>query len=100
MMNIHDRFIRIKTVQERTSLSRATIYRQMQKGIFPKQVSIGDMRRGWRESDINKWMEDPVRWRTSITEEKQPKQILIRKSKDDPLQPRFKEFEEMDKQKV
>jgi prophage regulatory protein len=62
MMNIHDRFIRIKTVQERTSLSRATIYRQMQKGIFPKQVSIGDMRRGWRESDINKWMEDPVRW--------------------------------------
>ena len=62
-MNIQqDRFIRIKTVQERTSLSRATIYRQMQKGIFPKQVSIGDMRRGWRESDINKWMEAPGRW--------------------------------------
>ena len=99
-MNIHDRFIRIKTVQERTSLSRATIYRQMQKGIFPKQVSIGDMRRGWRESDINKWMEDPVRRRTSMTEEKQPKKILVRKSKDDPSQPRFKEFEEMDKQKV
>ena len=99
-MNIHDRFIRIKTVQERTSLSRATIYRQMQKGIFPKQVSIGDMRRGWRESDINKWMEDPVRWRTSMTEEKQPRKILVRKSKDDTLQPRFKEFEEMDKQKV
>lgn len=99
-MNIHDRFIRIKTVQERTSLSRATIYRQMQKGIFPKQVSIGDMRRGWRESDINKWMEDPVRWRTSMSEEKQPKKILMRKSKDDPLQHCFKEFEEMDKQKV
>ena len=99
-MNIHDRFIRIKTVQERTSLSRATIYRQMQKGIFPKQVSIGDMRRGWRESDINKWMEDPVRWRTSMTEEKQPRKILVRKSKNDPLQPRFKAFEEMDKQKV
>ncbi len=99
-MNIHDRFIRIKTVQERTSLSRATIYRQMHKGIFPKQVSIGDMRRGWRESDINKWMEDPVRWRTSMTKEKQPRKILVRKSKDDPLQPRFKEFEEMDKQKV
>ena len=72
----------------------------MQKGIFPKQVSIGDMRRGWRESDINKWMEDPVRWRTSMSEEKQPKKILMRKSKDDPLQPRFKEFEEMDKQKL
>jgi hypothetical protein len=65
-----------------------------------KQVSIGDMRRGWRESDINKWMEDPVRWRTSMTEEKQPRKILVRKSKNDPLQPRFKAFEEMDKQKV
>ena len=65
-MNIHDRFIRIKTVQERTSLSRATIYRQMQKGIFPKQVSIGDMRRGWRESDINKWMEDPIGWSSEM----------------------------------
>ena len=66
-MQIADRFIRIRTVQERTSLSRATIYRQMQKGLFPKQVCIGEFRRGWRESEINKWMEDPVGW-SSVNE--------------------------------
>lgn len=35
-----DRILRIKTVLERTGLSRSTMYRKMQNGTFPRNVQI------------------------------------------------------------
>ncbi|WP_084583882.1 helix-turn-helix transcriptional regulator [Sphingomonas azotifigens] len=55
-----DRFLRLKEVLRRTSLSRATLYRKIQKGTFPKQVRIATRCAGWRESAVNAWMHNPI----------------------------------------
>jgi len=51
-----DRILRLPTVRERCSLSAATIYRRMAAGDFPRAVSLGGRRIGWRESAINAWI--------------------------------------------
>lgn len=55
-----DRFLRLDTVLDRTGLSRATLYRKIQNGTFPKQVRIATRCAGWRESAINEWMHNPI----------------------------------------
>jgi len=58
-----DRIVRLKTVLSRTGLSRSTIYRKITEGTFPAQIRISVNGAGWRESDINRWVADPVGWR-------------------------------------
>jgi prophage regulatory protein len=58
-----DRIIRLKTVLARTGLSRSTIYRKIAEGTFPPQIRISVNGSGWYESDINRWIADPVAWR-------------------------------------
>jgi prophage regulatory protein len=58
-----DRIIRLKTVVSRTSLSRSTIYRKMAEGTFPAQLRISIHGAGWHESDISRWIANPVAWR-------------------------------------
>jgi len=55
-----DRILRIKTVLERTGLSRSTMYRKMQNGTFPKNVQINTRCAGWRESAVNAWLRNPM----------------------------------------
>lgn len=62
-MQTPERIIRLKTVLARTSLSRSTIYRKIAEGTFPTQLRISTNGAGWRESDINRWIADPPRWR-------------------------------------
>ena len=58
-----DRIVRLKTVLARTGLSRSTIYRKIAEGTFPPRFKISVNGAGWRESDINRWVADPVAWR-------------------------------------
>src|SRR5260370_40702000 len=58
-----DRIIRLKTVLSRTGLSRSTIYRKIAEGTFPAQLKISTKGTGRHESDINRWIADPVSWR-------------------------------------
>ncbi len=58
-----DRIIRLNTVLSRTGLSRSTIYRKIAESTFPAQIRISINGAGWRESDIDRWIEDPVAWR-------------------------------------
>jgi prophage regulatory protein len=58
-----DRIIRLKTVLSRTGLSRSTIYRKIAEGTFPPQIKISVNGSGWHESEINRWIADPVSWR-------------------------------------
>ncbi|MBZ9662505.1 AlpA family phage regulatory protein [Mesorhizobium sp. ESP-6-4] len=60
-----DRIIRLRTVLARTGLSRSTMYRKIAEGTFPAQIKISINGAGWRESDINRWVADPVSWHTS-----------------------------------
>ena len=58
-----DRIIRLDTVRDRTGLSRSTIYRKIAEGTFPPQIKISVNGAGWRESDIDPWVANPVAWR-------------------------------------
>ena len=58
-----DRIIRMRTVLARTGLSRSTLYRKMKKGTFPAKIGISANGTGWHESEINRWVANPVGWR-------------------------------------
>lgn len=69
MTNATDRIIRLRTVLDRTGLSRSTVYRKIAEGTFPSQVRISVHGAGWRESAINRWIADPVGYREEITDQ-------------------------------
>ena len=60
-----DRMLRIKTVLERTGLSRSTMYRKMQNGTFPGNIQISTRCVGWRESAVNAWLRNPMFYNVS-----------------------------------
>jgi prophage regulatory protein len=53
----------LKTVLSRTGLYRSTIYRKIAECTFPPQIRISVHGAGWHESDINRWIANPVSWR-------------------------------------
>lgn len=59
-MSNTDKIIRLKTVLARTGLSRSTMYRKIAEGTFPTQVKISVHGAGWRESAVNRWIDDPM----------------------------------------
>lgn len=61
--------IGIDDVIGQTSLSKATIYRLMKAGRFPKahQLVPGGRRVAWKEADVNEWTEHPLDWGDPIT---------------------------------
>ena len=54
-----DKILRMRTVLERTGLSRSTVYRKVQDGTFPPKVKLSEHCCGWRESELNRWITDP-----------------------------------------
>jgi prophage regulatory protein len=48
--------LRLRTVLERTGLSRSTIYALMRTGEFPRQIALGPRSVGWLESDVEAWI--------------------------------------------
>ncbi len=52
------KILRLKEVKEITGLSRSTIYAEIAKGEFPKQVQLtGNRSVGWHENAIIQWVE-------------------------------------------
>jgi len=51
-----ERILRLNAVLDRTGLSRATLYRKVEAGTFPRQLRIATRCTGWRESEINEWL--------------------------------------------
>lgn len=49
--------LRRKQVEDRTGLSRSTIYLRIQEGTFPKPVNLGGRAVGWVEEEIDTWLE-------------------------------------------
>ncbi|MGC6399044.1 helix-turn-helix transcriptional regulator [Sphingomonas sp. FW199] len=52
-----DRILRLPAVLERTGLSRATLYRKINDGSFPRQIKIAERCCGWRESAVMQWVD-------------------------------------------
>jgi prophage regulatory protein len=61
-----DRIIRLKTVLNRSGLSRSTVYRKINEGTFPPQVKVSVNGVGWRESELNRWIANPVVYRPAV----------------------------------
>ena len=52
-----DRLLRRPEVEALTGLARATIYRDMASGSFPRPIKLGRRAVAWPQSVINKWIE-------------------------------------------
>jgi prophage regulatory protein len=57
------RILRLKSVLERTGLSRSTLYRKLRLGTFPRQLRLSERCIGWRECDVEVWLSDPASYR-------------------------------------
>ena len=67
-MSNSEKIIRLKTVLDRTGLSRSTLYRKIAEGTFPPQVRISIHGAGWHESAVSGWIADPAGYRLVETE--------------------------------
>ena len=57
VITMQDRLLRRREVEELTGLSRASIYRKLPDGEFPRPVKVGSTAVRWKESDIAAWIE-------------------------------------------
>jgi prophage regulatory protein len=55
-----DRFLRKKEVLFRTGLTSSSLYRLMEQGNFPQSVQISERSVAWKESDINRWIDNRI----------------------------------------
>jgi prophage regulatory protein len=60
MTDTSDRILRLKSVLDRTGLTRSTLYRKMESGSFPRQLKLSTRCAGWRESAVTEWMRNPM----------------------------------------
>lgn len=56
-----DRIIRKDELLRITGVSIATIYRWIGEGNFPAPVKLGPNSTGWRESDVEAWLDSRER---------------------------------------
>ncbi|MGE5564329.1 MAG: helix-turn-helix transcriptional regulator [Bacillota bacterium] len=54
------RILRLRSVLERTGLTRSTLYRKLHEGTFPKPVRLSPRCVGWQESEIDAWVRSPI----------------------------------------
>ena len=54
------RFLRLPEVQRRTGLSRSTIYVRLERGLFPRPVSLGGRAVGWIEAEVDEWVRNRI----------------------------------------
>ena len=58
MSSENRRLLRLPEVRQISGLSKSSIYRMIDRGQFPAQVNIGTRAVAWRETDLQKWLED------------------------------------------
>lgn len=58
--SLNRRFLSLNSVRERTGLSKATIYRAMNAGTFPRPVPVGASAVRWLSNEIEAWMDQRI----------------------------------------
>jgi prophage regulatory protein len=53
-----NKVIKLKEVKKLTTLSTASIYRQIKDKSFPKQIKLGERSSAWFLEEIIQWLED------------------------------------------
>ena len=54
--DVGTRVLRISEVSKMVGIARSTLYRYIDRGLFPKQIKIGPNASGWLETDIRAWI--------------------------------------------
>lgn len=54
------RLLKVGEVTRLTSLHRATIYRMIEAGQFPRQIRLSKRRVVWRASDVEHWLQTRI----------------------------------------
>jgi prophage regulatory protein len=54
------RFLRLRSVLERTGLTRSTAYQLIKANDFPTPVNIGPRAVGWVEDEIDDWIDHRI----------------------------------------
>ena len=52
-----DKMLRRRDVEARCGVKCSTLYDWMKAGHFPRPLALGPKAVGWRESDVNAWLE-------------------------------------------
>lgn len=52
--------LRRKQVEQKTGLSRSTIYLRIQEGNFPRPINLGVRAVGWLENEIEAWLAERI----------------------------------------
>ena len=53
-----NKVIKLNEVKHLTTLSTASIYRQIKDNSFPKQIKLGERSSAWFYEEIMQWLED------------------------------------------
>ena len=61
-----DRIIRLKEVLQKTGLTRSTLYRKIAARTFPRQIAISTRCIGWRQTDLDDWLRNPLAYEQEI----------------------------------
>lgn len=56
-----DRLLTRREVEQRLSLSRATLYRKMREGTFPCPIRIGSRAVRWSAAELERWLSERPR---------------------------------------
>jgi prophage regulatory protein len=51
------RILRLPEVQSRTGKSRSSIYEDVEAGLFPRPVPLGQRAVGWLEDEVDTWID-------------------------------------------
>lgn len=54
------RLIRMKEVMYLTGLSRPSVYRLMNAGLFPNSIELGERSVAWVEEEVQDWVDQKI----------------------------------------
>jgi prophage regulatory protein len=60
-MDQGDYVLRLRDVLQLTKLSRASVYRAVQRGEFPRPISLARRASGWKASEVQNWIDSRPR---------------------------------------
>lgn len=64
-----ERIVRRPEVLRMTGLSRSNLYVRMAAFAFPASIKISPRSVGWRLSELNRWIADPMNYKTESVSE-------------------------------
>jgi prophage regulatory protein len=63
------KLIKLPQVMQITTLSRATVYRLIAKGEFPKQIKLSERASAWIEHEVLEWLDNCINNRVLSTDQ-------------------------------